>query len=146
LEHFSAWNQIPTHVERWMPHVFPGYKFNFDTAIWDTFSAQAVVCRNHQGHIIHLISQISPPCLPNYGKALTARLATSLACSLNFNNFIIEGDSQVVISSLQHPQNFFDLRISPIIYDIIGSIPTSISWSARKANKSANFCAHVVAH
>jgi hypothetical protein len=129
-----------------MPPIFPSCKFNFDTAIRDTFSAQAVVCRNHQGHIIHMISQISPPCLPNYGEALAARLAASLACSLNSNNYIIEGDSQVVISSLQHPQNPLDWRISPIIYDIIGSIPASISWSVRKVNRSANFCAHAVAH
>jgi len=95
-----------------MAHVFHGYKFNFDTAIQDTFSAQAVVCRNHQGHIIHMISQIGPPCLPNYGEALAVRLVASLACSLNFNNFIIEGDSQVVISSLQHPQNSLDWHIS----------------------------------
>jgi len=86
-----------------MPQVFLGCKFNFDTAIRDTFSAQAVVCRNHQSHIIHIISQIII-----YGEALAARLAASLACSLNFNNFIIEGNSQVVISSLQHPQNPLD--------------------------------------
>jgi hypothetical protein len=50
-----------------------------------------------------MISQISPHCLPNYGEALVARLADSLAISLNLENFIIEGDSQVVILSLQHP-------------------------------------------
>jgi hypothetical protein len=54
--------------------------------------------------------------------------------------------SQVVISSLQHSQNPLDWRISPIIYDIIGSILASISWSARKINRSANFCAYSVAH
>jgi hypothetical protein len=46
-----------------------------------------------------MISQISPHCLPNYGEALAARLADSL----NLENFIIEGDSQVFILSLQHP-------------------------------------------
>jgi hypothetical protein len=50
-----------------------------------------------------MISQISSPCLPNYGEALAARLAISLATSLNLEKFIIEGVSQVVILSLQHP-------------------------------------------
>jgi len=52
----------------------------------------------------------------------------------------------VVISSLQHLQNPLDWCISPIIYDIISSIPTSISWSVRKVNKNANFCTHSVVH
>jgi hypothetical protein len=93
FEHFTAWNQVPAHVERWIPPVFPSYKLNFDTAIRDIFSAQAMVCRNHQGCIIHMISQISLPCLSNYGETLAACLTTSLASSLNFNNFIIKGDS-----------------------------------------------------
>jgi hypothetical protein len=52
----------------------------------------------------------------------------------------------VVISSLQHPQNSLNWRISPIIYDIISLIPASISWSVRKVNRSVNFCSHSVAH
>jgi hypothetical protein len=52
----------------------------------------------------------------------------------------------VVISSLQHPQNPFDKRISPIIYDIIDSILAFIFWSAKKVIRSVNFCAYLVAH
>jgi hypothetical protein len=84
--------------------------------------------------------------MPNYGDALAVRLAVSLATSINLENFIIEGDSQVVIMSLQHPQNMLDWRISPIVSDIIDSLPASISWSARKVNRSANFYAHSVAY
>lgn len=146
MEHFTAWHQVPALVELWLPPISPGYKINFDTATRDSFSAQAAVCQNHQGHIISMISQICSPCLPNYSEALAGRLAVSLATSLNHEKFIIESDSQVVILSLQHPQNPLDWHISSVIYDIIDSLPVSISCSARKVNRSANFCAHSVAH
>jgi hypothetical protein len=74
-----------------------------------------------------MISQISSPCLPNYGEALAACLAISFATSLNLKKFIIESNSQVVILSLQHPKNPPDWRISSVIYDIIDSLPISIS-------------------
>jgi hypothetical protein len=50
----------------------------------DTFSAQAVVCCNHQGHIIPMISQISHPYLPNYDEALAARLISCFSGILDF--------------------------------------------------------------
>jgi hypothetical protein len=93
-----------------------------------------------------MISQISPACLPNYGEVLAVHLAVSLAISLNLENFIIESGSQVVILSLQHPQNLLNWRISPVVSDIIDSFLASISWSAKKVNRNANFCAHSVAH
>jgi hypothetical protein len=52
--------------------------------ILDTFSAQAVVCRNHQGYIIPMISQISPPYLSNYDEALAARLISCFSGILDF--------------------------------------------------------------
>jgi ribonuclease HI len=85
---------------------------NFDTAIRDNFSAQAAVCRNSKGNIIKAISQINPPCDPNYGEALAAQLAASLAASMKLKNFIIEGDSQVVITALQNP---LSLKIGTLI-------------------------------
>jgi len=97
MKHFTLWHQIPTPMERWLPPTSPGFKINFDTTIRNTFSAQAVVCRNHRGHIVSMISQINSPCLPNYGEALAAHLAISLATSLKLEKFTIECDSQVVI-------------------------------------------------
>jgi len=52
----------------------------------------------------------------------------------------------MVILLLQHPQSPLDWRITSIIQDIIDSLLVSISWTARKVNRSANFCAHSVAH
>jgi hypothetical protein len=71
-----------------------------------------------------MVSHISPPCLPNYGEALAALLAISLANSLHLDRFIIEGDSRVILA-LQYPRLFQDWYISPIISDILNSIPAS---------------------
>jgi hypothetical protein len=58
------------------------------------------VCINYDGKIIHLSSLISFPYSTNVGEALAAQLAVSLACSLNLDWFILEGDSTVVIQAL----------------------------------------------
>jgi hypothetical protein len=47
-----------------------------------------------------MISQVSLTCLPNYGEAFAGQLAVSLAASLHLGNFLLEGDSQVVILAL----------------------------------------------
>lgn len=122
------------------------YKINFDTAIRDSFLAETVVCSNHKGHIIRMISEISAPCFPNYGEALAAQLAVTLATSLKLGRFIIEGELQGTSLALQQPSISQDWRISPILHDIINSISAFFSWEVRKVNRSVNFCAQYVAH
>jgi hypothetical protein len=121
------------------------FKINFDTAIRANFSAQAVVCRNSQGKILQTESIINLPCTPNEGEALTAQLAISLAISLKLIRVIFECDLQIVILTLQNPSVAQDWRISPIIQNSIDTIPPHLSWSARKVDRSANFCAHYLA-
>jgi hypothetical protein len=146
-EHMVAWKSISQQIEeKWIPPPPQWFKINFDTAIRDTFSTQAAVCRNHLGHIIKIHTKTNSPCQPNEGEALAANLAVSLANSLNIQSFILEGDSQIVILALQHPDISQDWRISSVIHNTIDSIPADSSWSARKVNRSANFCAHYVAH
>jgi hypothetical protein len=116
LEHFQAWqskSSIP--MEKWTSPPLNWFKINFDIAIRDSFSAQAAVCRDSNGQIIHMISQISLPCLPIVGEALAALLGVSLASQLNIDRFILEGDSGVVVSALQLPQISKDWRISNTI-------------------------------
>jgi hypothetical protein len=55
----------------WLPKIAvwarpspPYYKINYDTAIRQDFSAQAVVCRDSRGTIIGCFILISPPALP----------------------------------------------------------------------------------
>ena len=146
LEHYQAWLSVSTApVEKWIPPAPNWIKINFDTAIRDSFSAQAAVCRDSDGKILHLASLISSPCSANEGEALAAQLAISLACSLHFERFILEGDSAVVIQSLNQTSSDSDWRISPIIKDSLETIPSASFWEARKVNRSANFCAHSVA-
>jgi hypothetical protein len=109
LEHFQAWHSTNAKpVEKWIPPAPNWVKINFDTAIRESFSAQAAVCRNFDGHIIHMSSPINSSCSPNMGEALAARLAISLACSLNIDRFILEGNSAMVIQALNNPLSEVD--------------------------------------
>jgi hypothetical protein len=147
LEHMAAWKNVSIPLEeKWMPPPPHWFKINFDTAIRDTFSAQAAVCRDHLGHIIKMDTKINSKCLPNMGEALAANLAVSLAGSLNIQRFILEGDSQIVILALQQPEIAQDWRISSTIHHTIDSIPADSFLTAQKVNRSANFCTHYVAH
>jgi ribonuclease HI len=146
LKHFQAWQSVSSAlVEKWIPPAPNWVKINFDIAIRDSFSAQAVVCRNSNGKILHLSSLISSPCSVNEGEALAAQLAISLACSFNFDRFIIEGDSVVVIQALNQFSSNLDWRISPIIINLLDIIHSTSFWEARKVNRSANFCTHSMA-
>ncbi|XP_059428504.1 uncharacterized protein LOC132162261 [Corylus avellana] len=140
LEHFHAWNITSSLTkEIWTPPSVTWFKINFVTAIKDSFSVQAVVCRDSNGTIIRILSQISLACLSNYGEALAAQLAVSLASSLHIGKFIIEGDSQVVILALQQPALSLDRWISSIISDTIDSIPAFSFGEVRKVTRNANF-------
>jgi hypothetical protein len=104
-----------------------------------------VICRDSQGQVLHLSSQISPPCSPNVGEARAAQLACYVATALSYNHFILEGDSEVVIHALNNPNSARDWRISSIILDCLDSIPDASIWEAKKIKRSSNFCAHSIA-
>jgi hypothetical protein len=86
IEHFQAWLSVSdAPMEKWIPPAPNWIKINFDATIQDTFSTHAAVCRNSDGHIIHMSSPISSPCSPKMGEALAAQLAISIARSLNLD-------------------------------------------------------------
>lgn len=122
-EHFNAWAQKSIPTEKWKPPPVSWVKINFDVVIRNSHSAQAVVYRNHHGHIIQMMSEINPPCSPNLREAIVAMLAIKLAFSLNLHKVIIEGDSQTIISAMIQPDIIQDWRIYPLITNIIDSIP-----------------------
>jgi hypothetical protein len=107
----------------WIPPQAGHFKINFDIAIRDHFSVQAVVCRDCNGSILKAISQVSPPCTPNYGEAQGALLAASLAASLHLTNFSIEGDSLIVISALQFLAIITNWQIEKLIIDTSAFLP-----------------------
>jgi hypothetical protein len=146
LEHFQAWHSSSQiMLMGWVTPPPDWVKINFDTAIRDSFSAQAVICHDSQGQVLHMSSQISPPCSPNVGEARAAQLACSVAAALSYNHFILEGDFEVVIHALNNPNSARDWRISSIILDCLDSIPNASVWEAKKINRSFNFCAHSIA-
>jgi hypothetical protein len=146
IEHFQAWISVSVAtVEKWI-HPAPNWiKINFDTAIRDSFLVQATLCRSSDGNIIHMASLISPPFSLNMGEALVAQLAISVNGSLNLDQFILEGDFEVVIQAINFPFSNQDWRISPVIMSSLKSIPSNSLWEARKINRNANFCAHSMA-
>jgi hypothetical protein len=146
-EHFATWSlKKKVDKEKWSKPPPSFCKVNFDIAIREEFSTQAAVCRDSNGVILKVLSQIRPSCSPVFGEALAAQLASDLASSLKLDKVILEGDSSVVISSLQNPSCVLDWHIDLIIQDTISSFPTSSLWEARKINISANFYAHYVAY
>ena len=146
FEHFQAWHSSSqVLLEKWTPSPLNWVKINFDTAIRDSFSAQAVVCRDSRGQVLHLSSQISLPCSPNVGEAWPAQLACFIASSLSYDMFILEGDSEVVVHALNNPNSVRDWRISSVILNSLDSIPFTSVWEVRKIKRSANFYGHSAA-
>ena len=147
MEHYAAWSSIKKPVkEIWSKPPQEFFKVNFDVAIREDFSTQAAVCRNSNGLIIKMLYQVRPPCSPVYGEALAAQLAGALATSMKIDEFILEGDSSIVVSALQNPAHVLDWHIENVIIDTISSFSVSSLWEARKINRSANFCAHYMAY
>jgi hypothetical protein len=146
-EHYVAWSSKKKMVkEKWIKPLSGFCKVNFDTAIREDFSAQAAVCRDSNGVILKIVSQIKPSCSPAVGEALAAQLASELATSLKLDHVILEGDSSIVMSTLLNPACVIDWHIDLIIKDTISSFPASSLWEARKINKSCSFCAYYVAY
>jgi len=79
-------------------------------------------------------------------RIFSAFLACQLALSLYLSQFILEGDSLKMALSLQKPTLIQDWRISHIISQIMSAIPPTSNWLAKHVNRSANFCAHLVAN
>jgi hypothetical protein len=130
-EHYAAWSSKKKPVkEIWSKPPSGFCKVNFDIAIRDEFSTQAAVCRDSNGVILKILSQIRPSCSPAFGEALAAQLASVLAFSLKLDHVILEGDSSVVISALQNSTCVMDWHIELIIKDTISSFPASSLWKA----------------
>jgi hypothetical protein len=83
------WNTCSFGGEMVPPPPAGTLKINFDTAIRDSFSAQAAVCRNFEGCILKAVALISPPCDPSTGEALAALLAAQPTLSFRLKSFIL---------------------------------------------------------
>ena len=147
FEHFVAWSsKLQPVKEVWSKPPQGFYKINFDAAIKEDFPTQAVVCRNSNGEIIKILTQVRPPCSPVYGEALATQLADVLANSLQLDQFILEGDSAIVILSLNDPTLSLYWHIEHVMYETLSNFQVFSHWEVRKINKSAKFCTHYAAY
>jgi hypothetical protein len=83
LEHFAAWSsKLQPIKEVWSKPPQGFCKINFDAAIREDFSIQAAICKNSNGEIIKILTQVRPLYNPVYEKAPATQLAGVLANSM----------------------------------------------------------------
>ena len=124
MEHYAAWSsKNKPHKLNWSKPPLECYKVNFDAISCEDFSTQSAVCRNCNGVITKMLSQFRPPCSTIYGAALAAQLAGILVSSLQLNNFILEGVSNVIMSTLMSPTHSMDGQIEHIVKKTISNFP-----------------------
>jgi hypothetical protein len=103
-EHFPTWSlKLHPKNEIWFKPPQDCCKVNFHAAFRETFSTQAAVCKNHKGEIIKTLTLVRPPCNQVNGEAQAAKRASVLASSLQLDEFILEGESFIVVLALQNP-------------------------------------------
>jgi hypothetical protein len=85
------------------------------------------------------------PCEPSVGEAQAALLAASLASSLKLVNFVLEGDSTIVINFLKDTSTVLDWKLDNYISLALSLLPPSPLWEGRKVNRNGNYCAHYMA-
>ncbi|XP_065638616.1 uncharacterized protein LOC136071366 [Quercus suber] len=95
---------LPSQVT-WIPPPANSLKINFDGALFKDINKAGlgVVIRNDHGQVIASLSeQIQLPFSSDLVEALAAARAISFAHELSFTNYVLEGDSDVVIKALKH--------------------------------------------
>ena len=89
-EHYETWSSKKKPAkEKWSKPPAGFCRVTFDTAIREYFSAQAAVCRDSNGGILKILSQIRPSYSLAFGEALTAQLASDLATSMKLDHDIL---------------------------------------------------------
>nr|POF00563.1 putative ribonuclease h protein [Quercus suber] len=129
---------------KWSPPPPGWFKINFDGA---TFSSKSlvglgVIIRNDKGLVMAAYTQSIPlPTFVEMVEVLVARSAISFARELQFDQVIVEGDSEVIINAISKG-GFSSSSFGHIIRDIKLSIPAfqniSFSHTLRLGNKLAH--------
>jgi hypothetical protein len=119
---------------------------NFHAAFRETFSTQVAVCKNHKGEIIKILTLVRPPCSQVNGEAQATKLASVFASSLQLDEFILEGESSIVVLALQNPAFRLDFHFEHVINNTLSSFPVPSFWKGRKINRNENLCDHYVAY
>ena len=110
VQEFSALQEIPAPQRiplaiAWHPPNASWYKINFDGAFFvkENCAGVGVVIRNEQGLVMASLSQKIPlPFIVIEVEALAARRAVKFAAELGLDQIVLEGDSKILINTLQH--------------------------------------------
>ena len=99
---------------RWLPLDRPLYKLNFDGALFEVeqFARLGVILRNSEGQaMVSLTERATLPFTAIEVEAMAARRALLLALEIGFDRVILEGDSQVLITSLQIIRTLYPILV-----------------------------------
>ena len=93
-----------TNRVTWIPPPANSLKINFDGALFKDINkvGLGVIIRDNHGQVLASLSeQIQLPCSSNLVEAIAAARAISFAHDLSLSNYILEGDSDMVIKALK---------------------------------------------
>ena len=97
-------------LPKWEPPPTSHLKVNFDGAVFretEEVGLGVVVHDSHGKVLVALAKKIKLPSSSDEAEALAAVRAITLAMDLNLPSFIVEGDSEVVISALRKEEEYF---------------------------------------
>ena len=132
---------------KWEPPPPQLLKINFDGAVFaDTEEAGVgvVVCDSQGKVIASLAEKVKLPSSSDEVETLAAVRAISLAMDLNLPSFIVEGDSEVVISALRKEEESFS-SFGHLISSIKFYLPFCNCVSFSDTRRSGNSVAHFLA-
>ena len=137
---------------KWEPPPPPLLKINFDGAVFKEKGEAGigvVVWDSHGMVIASLAEKFQLPSSSDEVEALAAVRAVTLAMDLNLPSFIVEGDSEVVISALRKEEESFSSfghLISSIKHYLHSCSCISFSHTCRSGNSVAHSLAKFAKH
>jgi ribonuclease HI len=139
--------ETQSEVEKWKPPPRGTVKLNWDAAIdmKTRMMGVGVVDQDHAGGVI--ATQCSTRmyvCDPAMAEAVAVWTAVGLVGQLGFSNFILEGDSLVVVKALQREERNW-ANYGPILEETKELLKGGHSWEIRHVRRSANGVAHRIA-
>ena len=132
---------------KWEPPPSSLLKINFDSAVFKETEevGLGVIVRDSHGKVLaSLTEKIKLPSSSDEVEALAASRAITLAMDLNLPSFIVEGDSEVVISALRKEEESFSSfghLISSIKHYLVYCNCISFSHTRRSGNSVTYFLA-----
>ena len=140
-------SRVQRQPAKWEPPPPPILKINFDGAVFKEKNEAGigVVVRDSHGLVIaSLAEKIQLPSSSDEVEALAVVKAVTFAMDLNLPSFIVEGDSEVVISALRKEEDSFS-SFGHLIFSIKHYLQSCSCISFSHTRRSGNLVAHSLA-